>query len=598
MPEAPKCPHCGLPLPNEGWEGLCPNCVVRVSLEKPVPGDSVAETSPPAVPPVPLADPVGESTGLRGTGEADPPSGSQSAVSLPQPALGRIRYFGDYELLEEIARGGMGVVYKARQSSLNRLVAVKMILSGEFASEEFVRRFRKEAEAAANLNHPNIVAIHEVGEHEGQHYFSMDYVEGKNLAQLISDFGFRISEFRRAAGWLKTIAEAVRYAHERGTLHRDLKPSNVIIDAFGEPRLTDFGLAKQLNGKTELTTKHRQVTIASDIYSLGAILYHLLTGRPPFVAETLTDTLHQLLHSEPPSPRLLNPSVPRDLETICLKCLNKEAHRRYATAQELATELGRFLRDEPILARPAGWVEKSWRWCRRNPVVSSLASVSLVLLLAVAIGSPIAAFRYNRERQRADRNARNEARQRAQAEEMVTRLEIQNAEQLFAADGSSAAVAYLARVLRLHPTNRVAAERLLSALGQRSFLVPATVPLRHNGQVISAQFSPDGQMVVTASHDKTARTWDARSGEGVETRHQRVLSPVQSGWTADCDRIGTCSASVGHSHGSNDGPDGGAQGADHFGPVQSGWRKDYHRVLRQNGTDLGYGHRTADRRAI
>jgi serine/threonine protein kinase len=298
-------------------------------------------------------------------------------TQIPSPSN---RTFGDYELLEEIARGGMGIVYRARHASLDRIVAVKMLLFGPLSSPEFVKRFRAEASAAASLLHPNIVAIHEVGVHQGQQYFAMDYVEGQSLAKLLANGPLPA---RRATSYLKTIAEAIHYAHERGILHRDLKPSNVLIDANDQPRVTDFGLARRLEGDSELTVtgqvlgspnymppeqavgRRGKVSRRSDVYSLGAMLYHLMTGRPPFVGEALTDTLEQVLNSEPVSPRLLNPSVPRDLETICLKCLEKETDKRYATAQALADELGRFLNSEPVHARPITRVEHAWRWCRR-----------------------------------------------------------------------------------------------------------------------------------------------------------------------------------------------------------------------------------------
>jgi serine/threonine protein kinase/WD40 repeat protein len=329
---------------------------------------------------------------------------------------GPLRRFGDYELLEEIARGGMGVVYRARQVSLNRIVAVKMILAGQLASAADVQRFRAEAESAAKLQHPNIVAIHEIGQHQGQDYFSMDFVEGQNLAEFV---GQKPLPPKQAAKYLKTVAEAIHYAHQQGILHRDLKPSNILIDPSGQPHITDFGLAKQIKGVSDLTVsgqvlgspnfmppeqasgKRNAIGPAADVYALGAILYFMLTGRPLFAAESLTETLRLVATVEPPAPHLLNPSVPRDLETICLKCLAKETQHRYASARELANELERFIEDKPILARASNRFEKGWRWCRRNPVISMLAGATSVLLLALAIGSPIAAFRINQQKKEA-----------------------------------------------------------------------------------------------------------------------------------------------------------------------------------------------------
>ncbi len=262
-----------------------------------------------------------------------------------------IKYFGDYELIDEIARGGMGVVYKARQTSLNRIVAVKMILAGQLATEADIRRFHTEAEAAANLQHPNIVAIHEVGEHEDRRYFSMDYVEGQNLAALVREGPLPPS---RAAELVKTIAEAIQYAHQRGILHRDLKPQNVLIDEHGRPHVTDFGLAKRQGADSDLTQTgavmgspsymppeqatggHDQVGPQSDVYSLGAILYQLLTQKAPFLGETSLATLQKVVQEDPVPPSKHNPQTPPDLETICLKCLEKKPERRYSTARALA----------------------------------------------------------------------------------------------------------------------------------------------------------------------------------------------------------------------------------------------------------------------
>ncbi len=275
----------------------------------------------------------------------------------PSPTQGgspstRIRYFGDYELLDEIARGGMGVVYRARQVSLNRIVALKMILSGQLASAEDVARFHREAEAAANLDHPNIVPIYEVGEHEGQHYFSMKLIEGKNLTDVVGsrDWGVRSNERqRKIAELMATIARAVHHAHQRGILHRDIKPANILVDARGQPYVTDFGLAKRVEGDPghtrtgsivgtpsymapEQAHSEKGLTTAVDVYSLGAVFYELLTGRPPFRAETALDTVLQVLGADPEQPSKVNAKVDRDLETICLHCLEKEPAKRYGSA--------------------------------------------------------------------------------------------------------------------------------------------------------------------------------------------------------------------------------------------------------------------------
>jgi serine/threonine protein kinase len=316
--------------------------------------------------------------------------------------------FGNYELLEPIAKGGMGIVYKARQRNLNRIVALKMILAGQFANQEDINRFYAEAEAAAALSHPNIVAIHEIGEVAGQHFFSMDFIEGKSLSGLIQE---NPVSPRRAAELMITIAETMQFAHDSGVVHRDLKPANVLLDKRQRPLVTDFGLAKQVSNQSQMTMagsilgtpsymppeqaagRLDQVGTWSDLYSLGAILYELLTGRPPFRAASPFETIRQVLEMEPLSPRLLNPQVPKDLETICLKCLQKERARRYGSAQELAEELKRFLRGEPIHARPISNIARFWRLCKRYPLTSSAIAATVMLLIAVPIITSVAYVR-------------------------------------------------------------------------------------------------------------------------------------------------------------------------------------------------------------
>ncbi len=322
------------------------------------------------------------------------PTLAYEEVAAQDAVLGTVRCFGDYELLEEIARGGMGVVYRARQVSLNRTVALKMILAGQLAAPEDVQRFHREAEAAANLDHPNVVPIYEVGAHQGQHYFSMKLIEGGSLTS-------RKLPAREAAALVVTVARAVHHAHQRGVLHRDLKPGNILLDAQGQPHVTDFGLARPVEGGQHTRTgsilgtpsymppeqarAEKVLTTGVDVYSLGAILYELLTGRPPFRAETPLDTILQVLERDPVPPRQVKPGIDGDLETICLKCLDKDPQRRYSSAAALADDLERYLRGEPIAARPCSRWERLRKYARRKPAAAALIAVS-VLAAIVLIG--------------------------------------------------------------------------------------------------------------------------------------------------------------------------------------------------------------------
>jgi serine/threonine-protein kinase len=383
----------------------------------------------------------------------------------------KFHYFGDYELLEEIARGGMGVVFMARQISLNRIVALKFIHPGRLESADATRRFHIEAETVARLEHRNIVPIYEVGEHQGHHYFSMKFVGGGALSKRIPKLQGRPPNPAQApksetlAGSsarepelgvqasvlvIARVARAVHYAHQRGILHRDLKPGNILLDAQEEPHVTDFGLAKFLDDShpsahnPQLTLsgvvlgtpsymspeqacgRAGQLTTASDIWSLGAILYELLTGQPPFRGDTPVEILHKVLEEEPLAPSKAGSQrrFNLDLDSICLKCLEKDPARRYASAAALADDLEHWLRHEPVLARPVRATEKLWRWCHRNPVIASLATAVVLLLVSVTLVSMIAAGRATRmrdaerrERIQAEIARTNEARLRARAQD-------------------------------------------------------------------------------------------------------------------------------------------------------------------------------------
>ena len=362
---------------------------------------SALETAPdlPGEPPVPPVEPT----------EPGDPATEPTGTSAPSS-------FGDYELVELIAAGGMGIVYKARQKSLNRIVAVKMVRLGLLAGSTELRRFQLEAEAAAKLDHPHIVPIYEVGQVDDLPFFSMKLLDGGSLGDRLAQ---SVDDPQAAAGLVAALAEAVHHAHQHGILHRDLKPANILLDTEGRPYVGDFGLARSLEGDSSLTQSgtilgtpsymapeqatgaRSGVTTAADVYSLGAILYALLTGRPPFQAATPIETLRRVIDEEPPAPRALNPKAGRDLEAICLKCLRKDPRQRYGSARELAEDLRRYLQGRSIRVRRATAAERAWRWCRRNPVVAGLLASVGLLVVVIAIVSTVAAARLGVEARRA-----------------------------------------------------------------------------------------------------------------------------------------------------------------------------------------------------
>jgi WD40 repeat protein/tRNA A-37 threonylcarbamoyl transferase component Bud32 len=428
-----------------------------------------------------------------------------------------------YEVLGELGRGGMGVVYKARQVKLNRVVALKMVLAGEHAGPEALARFQAEAEAVARLQHPNLVQVYEVGEHDGRPYFSMEFVDGSDLDARIDG---RPQPPREAAALIEVVARAVSAVHQKGVVHRDLKPANILLTADGEPKITDFGLAKRLDGAgptlsgrvlgtpsymapEQARGNASQVGPAADVYALGAMLYELLTGRPPFRAETPWDTINQVVSEEPVPPRRLQPTVPPDLETICLRCLEKQREKRYGTALNLAEDLRRFLAGEPIRARPARAWERAVKWARRRPTAAALLAVSALALLVVLVGGLVYSARL-RSALQAARDYAEEGRRR------LVRLSV--AEGTHAVDEGDwlGALPWFVEALRLDPgdpdreqTHRV---RLGVLLRQCPRLVQVWF---HDGPVRYAAFSADGRHVLTASGDGTARVWDVSSGEPV-----------------------------------------------------------------------------------
>jgi TolB-like protein/predicted Ser/Thr protein kinase len=364
------CEKCSAKIPADARQGVCPACQLETGLD----------------------------LLMHENGEAKNPTPRKCRAAWPARTLGN---FGDYDVQEEIGRGGQGVVYRARQKSLNRIVALKVIGLGHWAREEHVRRFRLEAEAAASLNHPGIVPIYEIGEREGSCYFSMGLVEGSQLDEVVKR---EPMPPRRAAELIAKLARTVHYAHEHGILHRDIKPGNILLDAKGEPHLTDFGLARLMETESAVTrtlevlgtpsymapeqaTGNNPVTAgltsATDVYGLGAVLYQLLTGHPPFAGGTTFETIKLLLETEPRAPRQLNPKIDCDLSTICLKCLEKDPKRRYSCALGLAEDLERWLRHEPIRARRSGIFTRGRKWMQRKPAIAAVVGLSVALAVAV-----------------------------------------------------------------------------------------------------------------------------------------------------------------------------------------------------------------------
>jgi hypothetical protein len=557
LTEAQPCTRCGRVLPDDAPRGLCPACLLEVALAESHETNAFEAGT--------IGDPGATADAMEG--RADPSRDSIGGEADPAA----IREFGDYELHAVLGRGGMGVVYRARQVSLNRPVALKMIRAGVLAGDDELRRFRNEAEAVARLDHPSIVPVYEVGEHDGQHYFSMKLVPGGNLADHLPAF---CGDPRAAALLLVEAAEAVHHAHARGILHRDLKPANILVDDSGHPHITDFGLAKRVEADAEMTIsgailgtpaymapeqalgRRGSITTATDVYGLGSVLYSLLTGRPPFVGDSVIDTLAKVREETPEPPRKFNAKVPRDLEVICLKCLEKDPRRRYSSAQALADDVRAWLENRPIAARPVGSIERMALFMRRRPALAAAYGLTAAVVLLLGFGGSLAWLWRAAEGARAEAVvARNgEARARASAErsrdgETKARTSAENsrdrevqarAEAEKSRDGEAEARAEADRQRekfersdygrtihiaqqKLEENNVAGAVALLDSTRPDfrgwewryldRLCHPELLNLKgHGDRVWSAAFSPDGARIVTASDDQTAKVWDAKTG--------------------------------------------------------------------------------------
>lgn len=446
------------------------------------------------------------------------------------------RFVGSYEILSEIASGGMGVVYKARHSRLGRIAAIKLIKAGELANDDQIRRFHLEAQATAELDHPGIVQVYEVGQEDNQHYLAMAFIDGQTLWQMVKDSPLPP---RQAARIMQQVAEAVHYAHCKGIIHRDLKPQNILVTKDGQPKVTDFGLAKRQAADSGLTgtgqilgtpsymppeqisANSSDVGPLADVYSLGATLYCLLTGRPPFQAATPLNTMLQVLEQDPVSPRSLSGGISSDLETICVKCLQKDWGRRYQSAMAFAEDLVRYQSGEPILARPVGQLERGWRWCRRNPVVSGAISLAAFLLFTVAIVSTLAYLRESQLAREKDDLIVKERAARKTATEQES-LAIQRANEveseLYRSQLAEAAAEIAANDLA---SAGLALDRIpLSRRGNWEFKYlrrqAQGSPMEfygHTDFVSALVFSSDCQRLYSSSADGTIKSWDVTTGK-------------------------------------------------------------------------------------
>jgi WD40 repeat protein len=500
-----------------------------------------------------------------------------AATSVPASAEADWPQVPGYEILGELGRGGMGVVYQARQVGLNRLVALKMLRLGEDASPDQLARFAREAEAVAQLQHAHIVQIHEVGCQDGRPYFALEYMDGGTLDKKLAG---KPQPARLAAQLVETLARAMHTAHQHHIVHRDLKPANVLLSGGADtpleqctPKITDFGLAKRLDvdlGQTQSGVvmgtpaymapeqargNSKEVGPAADVYALGAILYELLTGRPPFQGETALDTLQQVTTADPVPPRRLQPKVPRDLETVCLKCLEKESRRRYDSAEALAEDLRRFLAGAAIRARPVPAWERGWKWGRRRPAAAALIGTGALAVLGLVAGGVLFGT-YERRRAEEFEGLRRDADERTkEAQNRLAENYLERGLALCEQGKEAHGVFWLHRALQATRADNPDLEQTIRGnLGgwSRQFH-PLRAILPHRGAIPATAFGPDGQLLLTGSSDRTARLWRVGTGEpvGPPLRHDGVVRAVAFGpdgqtvltgsedWTARLWRVDT-----------------------------------------------------------